>query len=891
MEWMRRENVCSVMALVFLLAVGCGPEREGEPDGTSDTGSADVADTEEAADTSGDVEPDDGDDTADGTDGGEELNEKFAEELRRPVEVYTDDFGMKHIYAESLEDLFFMNGYAYASDRFGQMEFFRRVANGTLSEVLGSLSDETLSTDVMMRMLGLKRSAKKYWKENYDPNDDSFTSVEAFCRGVNAYLAERRNGDVEEATPVKTLFPPDNTRDWEPSDVMAVGRLLAVQLTYIADPEIKVSGIRDRLLDTYTSNASDPDLKAREGLLHDVIRFSPVTDTTHIDGFPDSGSALEVESKPPQVDRSLIENALNLHKGLTDLPFLEGNGIGADSRFGTGSNNWTLDGSLTASGHPNVANDPHLGLTLPSIFYPIHLELTDDIDGREPIQVVGGAILGVPGVVVGRNEHVAWGTTVGFYDYVDVYHEKITGDSDDADPSTVSFEGKQVEVEEVTETIGIGSFGNVTEQVELNLEVVPHHGPIMPTLDAENRPEPRRAEEALSVNWVGMEASNDYAFLTDLYRSKTPEDVEKALDHYTVGSSNFVFGFTNGDIFYSGQSNIPIRSEGALTYDAKKNPGGTSPTFILPGQGSAEWEGFLAEEKIPHAKNPEKGYIVTANNDQVGTTLDNNPLDDAHYTGSLFANGFRGKRITEMVENPSEVGDGDDKLSLEEQTAIQNDNKDLVAAKVVPHVIEAVDTVLDESVPNGESPDLKAIRKLVEGRTDGEAELVELKDLLDEWDYVTPKTRNPTGEDVKRSGAALLFNSMMVYLIRDTFADEFKEIGYYRSGHFDVPLSSQLFSRVLIWMLETPEEAVTWDSTVGDVLVFDDMRTDKTTETRLYQLVSAMLKAKDRLASGQTFATVFGRAIDSPNSSNPEDWVWGNVHGLKLDGMLPFGQR
>jgi acyl-homoserine lactone acylase PvdQ len=193
-------------------------------------------------------------------------------------------------------------------------------------------------------------------------------------------------------------------------------------------------------------------------------------------------------------------------------------------------------------------------------------------------------------------------------------------------------------------------------------------------------------------------------------------------------------------------------------------------------------------------------------------------------------------------------------------------------------------------VPNGESPDLEATRKLVGDRSGGEAELTELKDLLADWDYVTPKTRTPTGEDVERSGAALLFNAMMVYLIRDTFADEFAEIGYYSSGYFDVPLKSQLFSRVLIWMLESPEEAVTWDSQVGDVLVFDDMGTGETTETRTYQLVSALLKAKDRLAGEREFATVFGRKIDSPNSSNPEDWVWGNVHGLKLDGMLPFGQ-
>ena len=868
----------------------CGPEKKTDNKDANSSMEDGVAvdSVDDTSEVDGGVDAGDGSEESDGDTG---MAGKFSGELDREVEVYEDSFGMKHIYANSLEDLFFMNGYQYATDRFGQMELFRRVATGTMSEVLGSLSSETLKTDIMMRTLGLKRSAKKFWKENYDPNKEAYIVVEAFCRGVNAYLEERRDGEVEESAPVDKLFPPDHTRDWEPSDVLAVGKLLAVQLTYIADPEIKVHGIREDILDTYKAGASDADKAARVGLLHDIIRFAPPTGTTHIDDFPDKGEALSVDSERPDVSPATIQNAVALHEGLTDIPFMDGNGIMADSRWSTGSNNWTLSGAVTASGHPNVANDPHLDLTLPSIFYPIHLELENDIDGREPISVVGGAILGVPGVVVGRTNKVAWGTTVGFYDYVDVYHEQISGTSKDSKPSTVKFEGKDVEVKEVTETIRVGSFGQFmpSKSVELNLEIVPHHGPILKNLDGNNRPKPRTSNEALSVKWVGLKANNEYEFLTRLYRAEKPSDVEKALDYYTVGSSNFVFGFTNGDIFYSGQSNIPIRSDGAMTFDPVQNPEGNAPTFILPGDGSAEWEGFVDEKKIPHAKNPQKGYIVTANNDQVGTTLDNDPFNDDEYLGSLYANGFRGKRITELVEDPSKVGDGDDKLSLEEQTTIQNDGKDLIAARVVPEMVEAINKVLDTNVSDSATPDMKATRDLVGNRSNGQKDLEKLRDLLEGWDYVTPGTRSPSGQDVDRSAAATLFNTAMVYLIRETYGDEFAAIGRYASGNFDIPFGSEIFPRILIWHLEQPKDAETYDSRAGDVLLFDDMSTDNVTETRIYQLVNAVLEANDRLASGKTLAQVFNRDIPSPESDDPKDWIWGKVHGLSLGAILPFG--
>ncbi|MFW5966255.1 MAG: penicillin acylase family protein [Persicimonas sp.] len=835
-------------------------------------------------------------DSDDATDGGEGEEDAFSQ-LRRPVEVVTDEYGMKHVYAESLEDLFFMNGYLYARDRYAQMEFFRRLATGRLAELAGGESSQAIDSDVMFRTLGLKREADAFVEENYDPDNEAFQILDAYTAGVNAYLDRYRDGEESMATAHEVMMGPSVVEDWEPADVLALGKLLAVQLTYTAPMWIDAHAMRQESVDTFDESASDEDHAARDGFIADVLRSAPAADTTQIDGFPSDGTAaltMPEETDPevadataPRVDPEVLENALSLHDGLHDLEgFADIDIFGRHDFFKRGSNNWMLDGDMTDSGHATVANDPHLDLNMPSVFYPIHLKLEDDIDGREPIELVGASILGVPGIAVGRTNEVAWGTTVGYYDYVDVYHEELDGDSHDEEPATVEFEGDEVEVERIEETIGVGTAGTIEEEIDMQLEVVPHHGPVLPPTE-DGRPVERTDEEALSIKWVGLEASNEFEFLTRLWRAEEPDQVEEALDYYTVGSSNFVFAFSNGETFYSGQSDIPVREDGALTYDPVDNPEGNAPIFVLPSDGSAEWDGYLDDEDIPHAYNPEKGYVVTANNDQVGTTLDNNPFDDQHYLGGFYDLGFRAERITERITNETGERDEGEPLTLDDQIAIQDDGYDKVAERVVPHMVDAIDTVLDEEVPDDAAPDLAELRAEVDGR---EGDLQELRDLLDDWDYQAPATREPEGEDVTRSAAAALFNGAMQHVIDGVYADEFDEIGFYAAGNFQLPSSTQVLTRSLVHLLEADDEAQTYDDQVGDSLIFDDLETEDVVETRLTHLVTSLLKTRDRYADSQRLASVWDRDIDSPASSDPNDWVWGEMHGLSLEALIPFGQ-
>ena len=862
----------SLAALALVLAAGCSGPNNGTHTRTPDGG----ADTRVPPDMGG------GSDAAAdmAVEGDQGTPEDPFDALADEVTMYRDSDGIMHIFASNQDDLFFANGYAMARDRFPQMEFYRRVSTGTLSEVVGSLSDSAIDVDVLFRMLGLKRSAERYWREELPADAESRRVVEAFTAGVNAYLWQYRTGAVTQPAVIQEAFSPQNTRDWEASDTAAIGKLLAVSLTYAADIYIDAHEFRQATADLFGAPGASPEYAKRALMFGDVVRNAPPSDATHIDGFPDGDTmALRQLVQAPRISPELLRNARDLHRAFEGDPLFESlNPLTGRDRYSRGSNNWVVAGALTESGFPAVANDPHLDLSTPTVFYPVHLHQTE---GDRPYRMIGAAYVGAPGIVIGRTERVAWGTTVGFYDYVDVYQEQVTGRSDEA--ATVAFEGGEVPIERITETINVGNFGAIRDSFELDIEWVPHHGPIIPQL-ADGRPVVRESGEALSVKWVGLEASNELEFLVGLWRAETVADVEVALDNYEVGSSNFVFGFTSGDIFYSGQSKIPVRDAGALTYHPRDNPMGNAPFFVLPGDGTAEWTGYIPEEKIPHAVNPDKNYIITANNDPVGTTLDNDTVNDEYYLAGFFAGGIRAERIEERITNATGERPADTKLTPQMHVEIQDDGWDKLASRFAPFFVTAVDTVLDGTIDDSTYTDLGAIRGEISGR---EADLVALRDLLDGWNYSAPKSRTPTGDEATASAAETLFTVAMVYALRHTYGDELALVGRYDNGEWGIPRFGDIVPRSLLFLLEQPENALTWDDDTQDSALFDDLNTPEL-ETRLTVLVRSLLDAQDRLGSSAPFGSRFGRDIPSPRSTDSGDWVWGNLHGLSLSPLLPF---
>ena len=252
-------------------------------------------------------------------------------------------------------------------------------------------------------------------------------------------------------------------------------------------------------------------------------------------------------------------------------------------RFGhghTGSNDWMISPSHTATGHAMIANDPHLALSAPSTFWMVQVDVTA-ADPTQDLSFAGLAFPGIFGIILGFNNHVAWGATTAFYDVTDVYSETFTPDG-----TGVVFNGANVPLQTVHEEILVQG----GSPVEYDVLVVPQHGPIIPTIVNHQVVPPDPTKGALSVKWTGLQPTKDASFLTGVVRAKTVDDARVAVENFGVGAQNWVFADTSGDTFYSSYAVIPTRDKRAYTWDPKTFTG-TLPSFVLPGDGSAEWTG------------------------------------------------------------------------------------------------------------------------------------------------------------------------------------------------------------------------------------------------------------------------------------------------------------
>jgi penicillin amidase len=492
--------------------------------------------------------------------------------LHGPVLIERDSWGIPHIRAEHAEDLYFANGLVHAQDRFWQMEMNRRVGNGTLSELFGTIS---LEADRLMRRLGLRRVAAE---EVRLLPDETRALLTAYCRGVNYYLARRPSRLPLEFSFVRAMPPPMlhwRPEPWEITDSLVFGKVMALGLSSNWSSELVRSALLERLGPERTA-ALEP---------------------TSAGGAP---LVLEGAHVPDTLIRRLRESYLELQ------PFLTATGVGA----GGFSNNWVVDGSRAVSGKPLLANDPHLTLQMPSIWY--ELELTGG-----GFDVVGAGFPGAPGVVIGHNRHIAWGATAACLDVQDLVIERINPEN----LAQYRYRDQWRAGRLVREEIQVrGRKEPVVEEV-----LITHHGPVIsPILPGEDR--------ALALRWTALEPGTLVQSVPAYNRARDWSEFTDALRLWDVPSHNFVFADVEGNIGYYTPGNVPVRSRGT---GAVPVPGWT---------GEYEWVGAIPFEELPHAYNPPGGQIVTANNRLVGD-------DYPYHLGEDWLPGYRAERITDLLNN------------------------------------------------------------------------------------------------------------------------------------------------------------------------------------------------------------------------------------------------
>lgn len=837
---MRRHTLPCLFALA--VAAGCDESNPAPADAATNADAADVpaADRNDAAPDVA-AQPPDGIPAAVGA---HPLSSPAARVmgLDGAVDVVYDRMGWPHIYATSLRDAATVQGYIMARDRMPQMEMLRRVASGTLAARFGVLSASLVGQDLAARVLGLRRASEAMWAAT--PAGRSRTMLEAYARGVNLYLTDLARGDAS-LPPGTELVIDQTTPEWTPVDSLVIGRYQSYSLSYDANNDIENAAIAERVTAQFERDGSP-----RRGMLADVMRWAPPAQVAVVADFLPRPMGM-MSTFRPDVDRPAVGSLYGRAAGFLQHSRAIAEVWGDDSR---GSNNWVVHPSASTTGHALLANDPHLSLTSPAIWWGSQITVTR---GPDALDVTGTTFPGIPGVIIGFTPRVAWGVTTAGYDVTDVYLETITPGTGGA-PDTVLFNGRQVPIEVRTEAVETG-----TGTYMARYEYVPHHGPIIPEI-RNNMIVPRTATRALSIKWTGHTPTTELdAFLNVAY-ARNAAEAKTAVRAFGVGAQNWVIADVDGNAEYTSHANIPIRAAGAFTWSPTMLTG-THPCAVLPGTGEAEWTGNLAPERIPQATlGAMRPWLESANQDQAGVTFDGNPFNDPVYLGCEFDRGWRGERIAGRLRALGA------RVSVDDMKSIQADAHNAAAGRFRPFLAQAMARLeMEWATPNSQR-DLAALATELRPRQE---RLRDAARRVMAWSLEGESGVEAAATEAQRndSVATSIFHGWLAQVFSASLNDEINALnmGQATGVGFDRV-------RLVLRLLEDASTLRTRDMATGQSTLWDDLGTADVTETRDLILVRSLDRALTALAGMSVFGT-----------EDVSMWRWGAVHAVRFGSIIP----
>jgi penicillin G amidase len=495
--------------------------------------------------------------------------------LQQEVAVERDQWGVPHIRAASLEDLAEAQGYVMAQDRLWQMDLFRRVARGQLSEILGQ---KTLAIDRNFRTLGLSRAAE---------HDASLLGTEerkvfeAYARGVNKFIDQHWK-----SLPFEFSLLNYRPQPWQPSDTLVIAAYMYRTLTDTWERKLNRAQViervgADRAKDLFSEEAAMDHFVVGDPNVQNDGSQRTATDPDDEDDDDDM--------QPETVLKAKLGGARGVHQSGSpaDLTWALSESVQDfaeespnEIRQGLGSNNWVVSGAHTATGKPLLANDTHLELTIPPIWYEIHLTAPG-------WNVKGFTLPGCPMVIIGHNDAIAWGFTNNQADVQDLYIETFNP----ASPDEYRANGSWVKSEIVEETIHVK--GQPDEHLRIQ---VTRHGPIVR----------REGNKSYALRWTATEPgglANSYGWLG---KARNWKEFRELMKHVWGPAQNVVYADVEGNIGYIMGARVPVRKKG---HGEVPVPGDTN---------DYEWTGYVPFDQLPQALNPESGLIVTANARVVG---------------------------------------------------------------------------------------------------------------------------------------------------------------------------------------------------------------------------------------------------------------------------------
>ena len=616
--------------------------------------------------------------------------------LDQAVDIYRDTMGIPHIYAATLHDLFFAQGYVHAQDRFWQMDFWRHIGSGRLSEMFGA---SQVKTDAFLRTLGWRQLAEQEYTQL---SAESKAILEAYSEGVNAYLKDHQGAALSLEYAILSIMNRNYLPEpWTPIHSLTWAKVMAWDLAGNMDQEIERAILLGSLSPEQVAQLYPPYPEDHPSIVPALEKAAQ--------GKPSSASWIQVDwFQAKGVQQALRSSRANVHSIQTPL------GSGGD---GLGSNSWVVSGSRTTTGKPILANDPHLGIQMPSIWYQITLHCRPKSTAC-PFEVGGFSFAGVPGVIIGHNDRIAWGFTNVGPDVIDLYIEKVNPQN----PNQYEVNGQWVDFELRQEIIEVSGKQPVTITVRIS-----RHGPVIsdtygPLKDEVDEKEPDAQpfrqkvglelpdSYAIAMRCTALEPSLVFEAIWGFNKARNWLEFRQAAQAFAVPAQNLIYADVDGNIAYQMPGNIPMRANGD----------GHLP---VPGwTDEYEWTGYIPFEELPYTLNPPQGYIVTANNRV--------PPPNYPYLITMdWDYGFRAQRIVELIEQ------GPEKIDLATIQKMQGDSYDASSAFVLPILVQ---------IPLGQ------------------ANLQNARQLLQTWD----------GQASLDSPAAALYAAFWKHLLLLTFGDE-----------------------------------------------------------------------------------------------------------------------
>ena len=525
--------------------------------------------------------------------------------LENPVTVYRDEWGVPTLEAQCEDDLYRAVGYVMASDRLWQMDLLRRVTQGRLSEIFGK---DFVETDLLMRTLRMTEKSLKILESTKNP--DILTALESFSAGVNAYIETHRD-----KLPPEFVILGYKPEPWEPVHSANLIGYMAWDLTMPYSSEIILYKIGRKLGHDYYRELI-PDITAQHSVVHEELSGADL---------PDIGAVLQDATQ--KLDRLGV---VVFH----------------------GSNNWVVGPDRSETGAPLFANDMHLGLSSPGIWYPMHQYVSDGL------HVSGVVLPGQPFVIAGHNERVAWGMTNVMVDDMDFYLEKVS----DENPEFYEFKGEWKAFEIQKEKIPVKG----EKPIEMSI-LFTHHGPVISDFK-------RTGDDVITMKWLGYDLSRELEGVYALNRADDWNDFREAARGFVSVSQNIAYADVDGNIGLQTCAGIPIRKKG-------------DGLMVVPGwTGEYEWEGIVPFEERPYSFNPSTGTISSANNK---TTDEAYP----HHISYWYALHYRIDRIREMLNSK-------DKLSTRDFMRMHTDYQSVMVRDYLPGLLKVVHAHRGELTPS-----------------------------------------------------------------------------------------------------------------------------------------------------------------------------------------------